>query len=180
MRIAAGSELVEGSLRKTVLLIISTARTSPATDDGAVAELAAIVLANVVANKILTIGLLGSGVNKEASAVIREAETAEGHREQAFRRAAHAAFLWPEEGPDIAAAGRSLTELAGIGHSLAKRLHNWIASPSEVEVPAIRREFLTLAHARRVLKKIRDGRRNSKAICKCTQRGATAVERSRT
>ena len=54
---------------------------------------------------------------------------------------------------DIAAAGRSLTELAGIGRSLAKRLHNWIASPPEVEVPAIRREFLTLAQARRVLKR---------------------------
>ena len=88
-----------------------------------------------------------------AELLIREAETAEGHREQAFRRAAHAAFMWSEEGTDIAAAGRSLTELAGIGHSLAKRLHNWIASPPEVEVPAIRREFLTLAQARRVLKK---------------------------
>jgi putative hydrolase len=88
-----------------------------------------------------------------AELLIREAETAEGHREQALRRAAHAAFMWSEEGTDIAAAGRSLTELAGIGHSLAKRLHNWIASPPEVEVPAIRREFLTLAHARRVLKK---------------------------
>ena len=91
-----------------------------------------------------------------AELLIREAETAEGHREQAFRRAAHAAFMWSEEGTDIAAAGRLLTELAGIGHSLAKRLHNWIASPPEVEVPAIRREFLTLAHARRVLKKIRE------------------------
>jgi hypothetical protein len=54
---------------------------------------------------------------------------------------------------DTVAAGRSLTELAGIGRSLAKRLHNWIASSSKVEVPAIRREFLTLAQARRVLKK---------------------------
>jgi hypothetical protein len=115
-----------------------------------------------------------------AELLIREAETAEGHREQALRRAAHAAFMWPEEGTDIAAAGRSLTELAGIGHSLAKRLHNWIASPPEVEVPAIRREFLTLAQGRRVLKKIRDGRRNSREICKCAQRGATAVQRSRT
>ena len=63
-----------------------------------------------------------------AELLICEAETAEGHREQAFRRAAHAAFMWPEEGMDIAAAGRALTELAGIGHSLAKRLHNWIGS----------------------------------------------------
>jgi histidinol phosphatase-like PHP family hydrolase len=86
-----------------------------------------------------------------AELLIREAETAEGHREQAFRRAAHAAFMWPEEAYDIAAAGRSLTELTGIGPSLAKRLHNWLASPPVVEVPPIRREFLTLAEARRVL-----------------------------
>jgi DNA polymerase/3'-5' exonuclease PolX len=66
-----------------------------------------------------------------AELLIREAKTAEGHREQAFRRAAHAAFMWPEEGTDIVAAGRARTELAGIGHSLAKRLHNWIASPPE-------------------------------------------------
>lgn len=88
-----------------------------------------------------------------AELLIREAETAEGHREQAFRRAAHAAFMWSEEATEIAAAGRSLTELAGIGPSLAKRLHKWIAAPPELEVPAIRREFLTLAQARRVLAK---------------------------
>jgi hypothetical protein len=86
-----------------------------------------------------------------AELLIREAETAEGHREQAFRRAAHAAFMWPVEAEDIAAAGRSLTELAGIGPSLAKRLHHWIAAPPGLEVPSIRREFLTLAQARRVL-----------------------------
>ena len=64
-----------------------------------------------------------------AELLIREPKTAEGHREQAFRRAAHAAaFVWPEEGMDILAVGRSLIELAGIGRSLTKRLHNWIAS----------------------------------------------------
>jgi hypothetical protein len=52
-----------------------------------------------------------------AALLIREAKTGEGHREQAFRRAAHAAVMWSEEGTDIAAAGRSLTELAGIGHA---------------------------------------------------------------
>ena len=49
-----------------------------------------------------------------AELLICEAETAEGHRERPFRRAAHADFVWPEEGMDIVAAGRSLTELAGI------------------------------------------------------------------
>jgi predicted flap endonuclease-1-like 5' DNA nuclease len=61
-----------------------------------------------------------------AELLIREAETATGHREQAFRRAAREAFMWPEEAADIAAAGRSLTELDGIGASLAKRLHGWL------------------------------------------------------
>jgi histidinol phosphatase-like PHP family hydrolase len=88
-----------------------------------------------------------------AELLIREADSATGHREQAFRRAAHAAFMWPEEAADIAQEGRSLTALKGIGPSLAKRLHLWIQDPPKVEVPPIRREFLTVAQARRVLKK---------------------------
>lgn len=32
-----------------------------------------------------------------AELLIREAETATGHRERALQRAAHAAFMWPEE-----------------------------------------------------------------------------------
>jgi histidinol phosphatase-like PHP family hydrolase len=87
-----------------------------------------------------------------AELLIREAGTAEGHRERAFRRAAHAAYLWPEEAADVVAAGRSPMELAGIGPSLAKRLEAWIAaSPADVEPPPERREFLTLAQARKIL-----------------------------
>jgi histidinol phosphatase-like PHP family hydrolase len=88
-----------------------------------------------------------------AELLIREAETATGHREQAFRRAAHNAFMWPEEAEEIATAGRSLTELAGIGPSLARRVHGWIEAPPQIEIPPIRSEFLTLARARRVLEK---------------------------
>ena len=61
-----------------------------------------------------------------AELLIREAETATGHRERALQRAAHAAFMWSEEAVDLVTAGRSLTELAGIGPSLAKRLHGWL------------------------------------------------------
>jgi len=86
-----------------------------------------------------------------AELLVGEAEGAEGHREQAFRRAAREAFMWPEEAAVIASSGRSLTELAGIGPSLAKRLQSWFDAPPAVEPPPIRREFLTLAHARRVL-----------------------------
>ena len=55
-----------------------------------------------------------------AELLVREAESAEGHREQAFRRAAHAAFMWPVEAVELLASRRSLTELRGIGPSLAQ------------------------------------------------------------
>jgi histidinol phosphatase-like PHP family hydrolase len=90
-----------------------------------------------------------------AELLIREAESAEGHREQAFRRAAHAAFMWPVEASELLAAGRSLTELRGIGPSLARRVAEWLEQhpPPDLKPPPIRREFLTLAQARKVLKK---------------------------
>jgi len=89
-----------------------------------------------------------------AELLLREAESAEGHREKAFRRAAHAAFMWPVEASELAAAGRSLTELPAIGPSLARHLHGWLETPPPVEKPPpIRREFLTLAKARKVLEK---------------------------
>ena len=89
-----------------------------------------------------------------AELLIREAANAEGHREKAFRRAAHAAMLWPVEAADLVRAGRSLTELPGIGPSLSKRLQQWIDSPpADTKPPANRTEFLTLAQARRILAK---------------------------
>src|SRR5918993_943312 len=87
-----------------------------------------------------------------AELLIREAADAEGHRERAFRRAAHAAFLWPEEAADLVASGRSVLELPGIGPSLGKRLERWIESPPpDLKLPPERTEFLTLAAARRAL-----------------------------
>lgn len=89
-----------------------------------------------------------------AELLIQEAETAEGHREKAFRRAAHAAFLWPVEASELFAAGRRLDELAGIGPSLARRLAEWLESPPKTSrPPPMRREFLTLAQAKKVLEK---------------------------
>ncbi len=87
-----------------------------------------------------------------AELLMREAEAAEGHRQLAFRRAARAAFLWPIEAHELKTAGRSLTELPGIGPSIAKRMHGWIESPpADLEPPPMRSEFMTLAQARRVL-----------------------------
>lgn len=89
-----------------------------------------------------------------AELLVREAESAEGRREQAFRRAAHAAFMWPLEARELLAAGRSLTELRGIGPSLARHVAEWIEHPPpDLKPPPIRQEFLTLAHARKVLEK---------------------------
>lgn len=87
-----------------------------------------------------------------AELLIRESEGAEGHREKAFRRAAHAAFMWPVEASDLVAAGRSVTELSGIGPSLARRILEWLERPPEdLKVPAVRREFLTMAQANKIL-----------------------------
>jgi histidinol phosphatase-like PHP family hydrolase len=89
-----------------------------------------------------------------AELLIREAERASGYREQAFRRAARAAFMWPEEAALMAAEGKPLTSLEGIGPSLARRLHAWFESPPlKIDPPPIRREFLTRAQARRILEK---------------------------
>jgi histidinol phosphatase-like PHP family hydrolase len=82
-----------------------------------------------------------------------EAETAGGHLKLAFKRAARKAFMWPDEAESLAAAGRSLTELAGIGPSLGRRLHEWMDAPPKVKPPAVRSGFLTLARARRTLEK---------------------------
>lgn len=62
--------------------------------------------------------------------------------------------MWPVEASELLAAGRSLTELRGIGPSLARRVGEWLEHPPpELKPPPIRREFLTLAQARRVLEK---------------------------
>lgn len=83
-----------------------------------------------------------------------EAEQAEGHRQMAFKRACHEAFMWPEEVADLKAAGRSLTELDGVGPSIGRRIHQWIESPpGSLKRPELRMDFLTMAKARRVLAK---------------------------
>ena len=55
-----------------------------------------------------------------------EAGHAEGQLRMALKRAARRAFLWPAEAADLVAGGRSLTELAGIGPFLAKKLQGWL------------------------------------------------------
>lgn len=88
-----------------------------------------------------------------AELLILEAEKADGHRELAFRRAAHSALMWPVEAEDLVKAGQPLTDLSGIGPSLARGIQQWIESPPKMEPPPNRQVLLTLAQARRTLAK---------------------------
>jgi histidinol phosphatase-like PHP family hydrolase len=70
----------------------------------------------------------------------------------ALHRASRAARLWPEEASDLVEAGRSLTELRGVGPWVAARIHAWLDEPPALAEPdPTRRGFLTLAEVRRAL-----------------------------
>jgi len=87
-----------------------------------------------------------------AELLAQQSEREAGVLSRAFRRAARSAFLWPEEVSDLVAQNRSLTELRGIGPFIEKQIHQWIMKPHPVKlVSSIRRDFLSLAYARRVL-----------------------------
>ena len=62
--------------------------------------------------------------------------------------------MWPVEASDLFANGKSLEELPGIGPSLARRLAEWLEQPPKItRPPPFRREFLTLALAKKLLAK---------------------------
>lgn len=88
-----------------------------------------------------------------AELLAREAENSSGIRVRAFRRAARSAFLWPERAIDLFAHGRDLTELQGVGPFIAQQLRAWIERPPAKlgTIPATRRDFLTLADAKKLL-----------------------------
>ena len=88
-----------------------------------------------------------------AELLARKAETSSGILVRAFRRAARSAFLWPELASDVLAADHPLTELHGVGPFIARELRAWIERPPRAVVrpPALRRDFLTRADARKIL-----------------------------
>src|SRR5512132_4449351 len=87
-----------------------------------------------------------------AELLAQQAEREPGILSRAFRRAARNAFLWPEEVSDLVVQNRSLTELRGIGPCIEKQVRQCIeASCRSKTVPASRRDFLSLAEARRLL-----------------------------
>jgi histidinol phosphatase-like PHP family hydrolase len=61
--------------------------------------------------------------------------------------------LWPEEVWDLIGQNRSLTELSGIGPFIEKQIQNWVdeAPRPPKTVPALRRDFISMAEARRLL-----------------------------
>lgn len=74
-------------------------------------------------------------------------------RQRALKRAARSAFLWPVEAAELLAADRDLTELHGVGPFVAEHLRAAIeeAPTADLERDPLRRDFLTMAEARRIL-----------------------------
>jgi DNA polymerase (family 10) len=88
-----------------------------------------------------------------AELLAKEAERETGILSRAFRRAARSAFLWPENVTDLAAQNRSLTELRGIGPFIETQIRRWLDKPPPLstKIPAIRRDFISLAEAKQLL-----------------------------
>jgi histidinol phosphatase-like PHP family hydrolase len=88
-----------------------------------------------------------------AELLAREAQRETGILSRAFRRAARSAFLWPENVTDLAAQNRSLTELRGIGPFIETQIRRWLDKPPPLstKIPAIRRDFISLAEAKQLL-----------------------------
>ena len=82
-----------------------------------------------------------------------QAERESGILSRAFRRAARSAFLWPEEVAQVAAQNRSLTELRSIGPFIDRQIRSWLDKPpqSNKKTPEIRRDFISMAEAKRAL-----------------------------
>src|SRR5438552_11406380 len=89
-----------------------------------------------------------------ADLLAREAGSAKPPLNRALRRAARAAFLWPEEAFNIVSAGRSLTELPGIGPYLEKVILRWLNDPPDLgPVDELRAGFLTRVESKAIVAK---------------------------
>jgi len=90
-----------------------------------------------------------------ADLLATRAESETGFRQKAFKRAARAAFLWPEEASDLLAGARSLEELHSVGPFIGEQLRGWIEHPPARSAArdSLRRleDFLTVAEARKIL-----------------------------
>lgn len=74
----------------------------------------------------------------------RAEEIDDRQRSRAYRRAARAALIWPEEAAELCSEGRSPAELERVGPRLAGLIRAWLEDPPEVADPAEQRAgFLT-------------------------------------
>jgi putative hydrolase len=82
-----------------------------------------------------------------------EAEkTTEALKGKALRRASRAAFMWPIECADLLAQKRLLIELHGVGPYISRLIQGWMEKPPKIpERPGVRKDFLTMTEARRIL-----------------------------
>src|SRR5215211_4043657 len=81
-----------------------------------------------------------------------EAGKLDGQLRLALKRAARLSFIWPVEATELLAKRESLLSLPGVGPYIDKRIRAWIETGMRApEPPAIRRGFLTIPEARRVL-----------------------------
>jgi histidinol phosphatase-like PHP family hydrolase len=84
--------------------------------------------------------------------LVRAAADEQDHRRRALDRASKAAWTWGEEAVDVAAAGRSLTELSSVGPWVAAKIEAWLEAPPPLPDPdETRRGFVTFAWVRSVL-----------------------------
>ena len=91
--------------------------------------------------------------NDEVGELLLHAASQEAdHRRRALERAGRTARFWPQEVHDLAANGRSLTELRAVGPWVAERIQGWLDDPPDVPAPDdTRTGYLTYARARRAL-----------------------------
>lgn len=93
---------------------------------------------------------VNNGVLSELLA--READAHSDHRARALKRAASRALMWPVEAAELLSNGGSLTALPAVGPWVAQLIEKWINDPPPpVDVPPLRRGFITMAEALRAL-----------------------------
>ena len=81
-----------------------------------------------------------------------EADKVEGQLRMAFKRAARLSFIWPVEVSQLIHSRQPLTILPGVGPYIQKRIQLWVdAGTRPPQPPPIRRGFLTIPEARKVL-----------------------------
>lgn len=107
-------------------------------------------MSNVGITSSVSVGTLTN--SDIAELLAREAETASAYTAKALRSASRRALMWSEEARDLLESGRSLTELDKVGPYIEKLIQRWFSKPPDVpERPASRRQFLTLAEAKKAL-----------------------------